>query len=140
MTTALKKSLIFVCTLSALGIIGFPVAAQLTTFDKCSELNIACGSDTSSIKNIIINIVNILLGFVGLLAAIFLIIGGLQYITSAGDSQKAEAAKRTIIFAIVGVIVVILSGVIVNFVISTAGGGGSGGGSGGGPAGSIAPE
>ena len=71
-------------------------------------------------------IVSVMLFTVGILSIIMLIFGGLRYIISNGDSKKVEAAKNTILYAIVGLIVAIMSYAIVNFVVSsftTSGGG-----------------
>jgi len=67
----------------------------------------------------IIGIINIALAVAGLIAVLFLIIGGFRYITSAGNEETAEQAKKIIVNAIIGVVVIILSFVIVR-VISNA--------------------
>ena len=58
-------------------------------------------------------ITNILLPVAGLIAVLFLIIGGYQYITSAGNEELAERGKHTLQNAIIGLLVIILSYVIV---------------------------
>ena len=60
--------------------------------------------------------VNIFLYFVGAVAVIVVIWGGFQYITSSGDSQKATTAKNTIMYAVIGIVVVVMSYAIVNWV------------------------
>jgi TRAP-type C4-dicarboxylate transport system permease small subunit len=60
---------------------------------------------------------NVLIFLVGAVAVLFLIIGGLRYVISNGDPKAVEAAKNTILYAIVGVIVAVLSFAAVNFVI-----------------------
>lgn len=62
-------------------------------------------------------IVNVLLFIIGAVAVIMLIIGGIRYTTSNGDSNQVTAAKNTILYAIVGIIVAILAYAIVNFVL-----------------------
>ena len=49
-----------------------------------------------------------------------IIIGGLRYITSGGDSGNVTGAKNTILYAVVGLIVVALAQVIVRFVVNRA--------------------
>ncbi len=61
----------------------------------------------------------------GLLAVIFLLWSGIQYITSAGDANRLAAAKQRLIYSIVGLIVVIGSYVIVNTVFRLLGVAGS---------------
>ena len=54
----------------------------------------------------------------GTAAVIIIIISGIVYSTSGGDPTKAESAKNTLIYAVVGVIVIIISESIVSFVLS----------------------
>lgn len=63
-------------------------------------------------------IVNIFLFIIGAIAVIMLIYGGIRYTISGGDSKHVTAAKDTILYAIVGLIVAILAYAIVNFVIT----------------------
>lgn len=61
---------------------------------------------------------NILLPLVGIISVLFLIIGGFQYVTSRGNEEQAETAKKTLANAIIGLIVVVLSYIIVTIVIN----------------------
>ncbi len=61
---------------------------------------------------------NTLIFLVGAVAVIFLIIGGLRYVISNGDSKAVEAAKNTILYAIVGIVVAVISFALVQFVIN----------------------
>ena len=74
---------------------------------------------------VLTEITNVILFIVGILSVIMLIYGGLRYVISGGDSKKVTDAKNTIMYAIIGLIIAILSFAIVNFVINafTAGGG-----------------
>lgn len=73
-------------------------------------------------------ITNVLLFIIGAIAVIMIVIGGMRYVLSGGDSNQITAAKNTILYAIVGIIVAILAYAVVNFVLSSlipgAGGGG----------------
>lgn len=76
-------------------------------------------------------ITNVLLYIVGAISVIMIIIGGIRYIVSGGDSNNVTAAKNTIMYAIVGIVIAVLGYAIVNFVIgsfSTGGGTGASGG------------
>ena len=66
-------------------------------------------------------IVNIILYVVGIVSVIMLIYGGLRYVLSGGDSKKVTDAKNTILYAIIGLIISILSFAIVNFVLNNIG-------------------
>lgn len=66
----------------------------------------------------IIMILNWLLVLAALAALVMLIIGGVQYIVSRGDEDAAAKAKNTILYAIIGLIVIGLAAVTVNFIVS----------------------
>lgn len=80
------------------------------------------GVSDSDLPTAIVNIINVFLLLAGLVAAIVLILGGIQYITSRGDEDATEKAKNTILYAVIGLIVIGLSAAIVNFVISAISG------------------
>src|SRR5688572_12176011 len=60
--------------------------------------------------------ISIFLAVIAVVAAAFIVIGGVQYISSRGDEQQAERGKKTVIYAVIGLIVVGLAVIIVNFV------------------------
>ncbi len=63
-------------------------------------------------------VVNIFSLVVGIISVIMIIIAGLRYITSGGEAQNVTNAKNTILYAIVGLVVVIFAQTIVRFVIT----------------------
>lgn len=72
---------------------------------------------TQKIQDIVTLIVNIFSVVVGIVAVIMIIWGGFKYITSGGDSGNITSAKNTIIYAIIGLVVVALAQFIVQFVL-----------------------
>ena len=87
-------------------------------------------TDLFGASGIFTTITNVLLFILGAVSVIMIIIGGLRYVISGGDGSAVTAAKNTILYAIVGVIIAILAYAIVNFVIgSFTVGGGTGGAS-----------
>lgn len=63
-------------------------------------------------------VVNILLFLIGAISVIMLVIGGIRYVVSQGDSGAVTSAKNTILYAIVGILVAFLAYAAVNFVIT----------------------
>jgi len=116
----------FAVVVTVLALAVFPVAAQVKPVD-CGELGLgidcAEGDDEGTVKEFIINIVNIFLTLIGVIAAIYLIIGGVRYIMSQGNQEDTKKAKNTILYALIGLLVIGLSAVLVNFVIGGVGGG-----------------
>lgn len=74
-------------------------------------------------------ITNVLLFLVGAISVIMLIIGGLRYVISGGDSTAVQNAKNTILYAIVGIIVALLAYAAVSFIITSFSGAVGNGGS-----------
>ena len=72
-------------------------------------------------------ITNVLLFVLGAISVIMIIIGGLRYVISGGNSTAVTAAKNTILYAIVGVVVALLAYAIINFVLNSFSDGGAGG-------------
>ena len=75
------------------------------------------GSSIQRILRLVINVFSIVVGFV---AVIMIIVGGIKYITSGGDSGNISGAKNTIVYAIIGLVIVALAQVIVHFVLNQA--------------------
>jgi len=74
--------------------------------------------DSTSLTDVIKAVVNILSYLVGVVAVIMVIVSGFKYVTAAGDSSKVSSAKNTLIYAIVGIVIVALSQSIVKFVLN----------------------
>lgn len=92
-------------------------------------MNAAKGADQATdlfgATGIFTTITNVLLFIIGAISVIMIIIGGLRYVISGGDASKVSAAKNTILYAVVGIVVALLAYAIINFVIGsfTVGGG-----------------
>ena len=78
----------------------------------------------SDLPGVIINILNSILVLAGVIALLYIILGGIKYITSGGDEDAISAAKNTILYTIIGLIVIGVSAVAVNFIIQQVIGGG----------------
>src|SRR3989338_6557076 len=66
---------------------------------------------------IIVNIIRILLGFLGILAVIIVLYGGFVWMTSGGNAQKIEKAKKILINGLIGLAIILSAYAIVSFVI-----------------------
>ena len=77
-----------------------------------------CPADLFGNNGVFKQITNTVLYIVGIIAVIMLIIGGIRYVTSGGDSKKVTDAKNTVLYAIIGLVIAFLAFAIVNFVIS----------------------
>jgi amino acid transporter len=93
-------------------------ALGLTYPDRPTNLP---GDQNTTISGTILRYLNVFLGIVGILAVAYLIYGGFRYITSAGNEETAEEAKKIIQNAIIGLIVIILSYIIITVIIKAVG-------------------
>lgn len=78
-------------------------------------------STTTSKESLITTIVNTLLYIAGIVAFIFVLVGGIKYITSTGDPRRTQTAKDTLLYAIIGLIVTLIAFPIAGFVIHRVG-------------------
>jgi len=99
------------------------IDTETTNASACEDNN----NETSSrVNDLITKVINIFSVIVGIVAVVMIIWGGLKYITSGGDSGNVTGAKNTILYAIIGLIIVALAQFIVRFVLGqTAGVAGS---------------
>ena len=86
------------------------------------EAPVFAGTSGESLVPAIVGIINVLLILAAVFAAIFLVLGGVRYITSQGSQDQVDQAKNTILYAVIGLIVIGLSAAIVNFVVGAVGG------------------
>jgi hypothetical protein len=111
-------------TLATFSLVTQPAAALFDDAkgDACSGIQGtssggACTTGGTSLNDVISAGINILSVIVGLVAVVMIIVGGFKYITSNGDSGAMQSAKHTIIYAIIGLIVVAFAQFIVQFVL-----------------------
>ena len=86
----------------------------------CGEIGNCAGKSTTITKGLT-NIAQIIIGLVGGLAILFILWGGIRYTLSRGDPGNIKAAKETVVYAVVGLVVAIVAYAIVSFVVSTIG-------------------
>ncbi len=120
----IKKLLIV--ALFAVGVT-LPVLGLSTNVAAENALETACQSDPGSaicqdnegqdVGDVINTVVNILLFIIGAVSVIMLIVGGIRYVTSGGDGSAVTAAKNTILYSIIGLVVALLAFAIVNWVL-----------------------
>ena len=113
--TSFVKTVSALALSTALLVLPFVAAAQ---FQLPSAGGTGLPSDNTA-TTFIFRIIQILLVVAGIIAVIFLIIGGFRYITAGGNEESSEAARKTLTNAIIGLVIIILAFVIVN-VISNA--------------------
>jgi hypothetical protein len=120
----------FVLPLAASGVASAqtPINQTALNGNLCSGTNgdltggAKSGCDTSGtrVNSLVTTVIDILSVVVGVVAVIMIIIAGFRYITSGGKQESVTGAKNTIIYAVIGLIIVALAQVIVHFVLNKA--------------------
>ena len=98
---------------------GFSTVSALTLQEGAEAARCdGCPRDLFGNTGVFKQVTNTILYIVGIIAVIMLIIGGIKYVISGGDSKKVTDAKNTVLYAIIGLVIAFLAFAIVNFVIS----------------------
>lgn len=107
--------------------LGLPVVVNASVADPksftegVSVLDITAANNnlpSLTTQEVITTVIKFGLSFVGLIALAILIYGGFLYITSAGDDSKVEHAKKLILYAVIGLLIIGFAAVAVNVTIS----------------------
>ena len=109
-------------------LIGVPAFADV----DCNQIPVAAkeaagcndGYNTNALPGIIVGILYAVIGVAGLVAVVFVLIGGINYMTSTGDGGKLKKAKDTILYALIGLAICALAFAIVNWTIGAIQGSG----------------
>ena len=67
------------------------------------------------------NIINFLLMFAGVIALFLIVYSGIKFVTSSGDPQRVESARKTLTYAIIGFVFILLSFFVINFIAQFTG-------------------
>lgn len=131
--TRLYSLLSAVCLIMIMlfGFVFISQTAQAAFFDSskdqaCKGATISSGGGAcdktagDKLNSVIRTIIDLFSVIVGIVAVVMIIVGGVKYITSGGASDKVTSAKSTILYAVIGLIVVALAQIIVRFVLSKA--------------------
>ena len=127
MSTRLKQILssLLIIPIMALGV---SAALQINNVNvvRATDMTLSSGVSSSQgddvpqdlANDVFKNIVNILLFIIGAVSVIMLIYGGIRYTTSGGNANSVTAAKNTIMYSIIGLVVAILAFAVVQFVVN----------------------
>lgn len=126
----LRKIRVLVAAVMAIFVLAAPVvvmaqAAPATNSNKaavCDGVALTggdCAADAEgNISGVVKGAINIFSVLVGIVSVIMIMVGGFKYITSQGDANSIGSAKNTILYAVVGLVVVALAQIIVQFTLN----------------------
>ncbi|MDP4000418.1 MAG: pilin [bacterium] len=85
-------------------------------FAKVTRPDIDNPVSGGSLGSILASVINALLLFAGAVAVLFLIIGGFRYVVSTGNEQQVDAARKTILYAVLGLIIIFIAFVLTRLI------------------------
>lgn len=112
-----------IASVSALSLAPVYAAQTQAQKDVCAGAAITganCADGGKGLNDVVGNIINILSVVIGFAAVVMIMLAGFKYITSGGDASGVKSAKDSLIYAIVGLIIVALAQTIVRFVLHAA--------------------
>jgi hypothetical protein len=99
----------------SLGLFALPfVASAAVTIENVGG---SLGLGSADLKQTILNIITFVLGLLGLIAVIMILYGGFIWLTAGGNEDKVDSAKKIISSAAIGLVIILISWAIVNFVV-----------------------
>lgn len=117
-----KQLIIASILVLGVAIMATPVSVEAcSTAAECAQAGLEATGDTggkADIGDIITDIVNALLFILAAIAVVMIVIGGIRYTISQGESSAVSSAKNTILYAVIGLAVALFAYAIVNFVIT----------------------
>ena len=97
-----------------------PVFAQLSqTVNTGLAYSTIVGWGTQDLRATIMLVINIIMGFLGIIAVIIILTGGFKWMTAGGNEEKVAEAKKLIIAGIVGLAIILGAYSIAAFVVSS---------------------
>lgn len=120
-TPSKKQTLAFILSLFLSLAVSLPVLAagydpSISDYGLKDITEVKVGQSTE-LKSLIANVINIALGFLGVIAVAFIIYGGFKWMTAAGNEEQVTDARKLITQAVIGLVVIFAAYIIANFAI-----------------------
>ncbi|MBI2637139.1 MAG: hypothetical protein HYW81_03020 [Parcubacteria group bacterium] len=119
-----SRTALSLLALFAIGLAVFAPAAARAQEDpfglnEAKRVNVGQSTD---LKQDIAQVINVLLGFLGILAVIIILYAGFKWMTASGNEEQVGEARKMLLQAVIGLVIVMMAWVITNFVVSRVGG------------------
>ncbi len=123
MTHRQKQLVSFAASIGLAAAIVLPSAVFAADTLNANDLGVgAIGSSiklgSGDIRSTAANIINVALGFLGIIAVVIVLIGGFKYMIAGGNDEKTNEAKKLIVSGIIGLAIILSAWAITSFVIS----------------------
>lgn len=82
------------------------------------EIQVGTGLGNTDPRVMVSRVINIILGFLGIIAVVIILYGGFLWMTAMGDESKIETAKKLILAGVIGLVIILMAFGIAQFVIN----------------------
>ena len=113
-TLTIKKISIFALTALIL-VLPFAVGAQ-DPFGVNYGRNAGLG--TGDVRNVVVSLINVLLGILGVVALVIILYGGFKWMTSAGNEETISSARKTISAGVIGLLIIFVAYSVTVFIFN----------------------
>jgi hypothetical protein len=121
MIQRIRNWLVILSMVLGVGVLTAAPAGAINVFKDCTATNkdtaVCKSTSNDSVSTLTQSIIGTLIFIVGIISVIMIIVGGIRYSLSNGDSSHIKSAKDTVLYAVIGLIVSLMAYAIVNFVI-----------------------
>ncbi|MDQ7815332.1 MAG: pilin [Patescibacteria group bacterium] len=123
MKQGIKKVMAFAATLSVASAIALPSIALAADDLNANDLGVNAIQSTiklgsGDIRQTAARIINVALGFLGIIAVVIVLLGGFKWMIAGGNDEKTNEAKKLIVSGIIGLAIILSAWAITSFVIS----------------------
>ena len=94
-------------TALGVGSLASSVALAKTEVDVVPEVAENIGLGQSSPEDMVVSVINWILGILALVAVVMILVGGFKWMTAGGNEEKVEGAKKLLIAAIIGLVIIL---------------------------------
>lgn len=119
-----QKLTAILCTLGivlGVGVLAAPSVGAVDLWKGCdgnSDSAVCASKGKDNVNDTVKNLINLSMTVIGIVAVIVIIISGFKFITANGDASKVASARHTLLYAVIGLIVALMSWAIVAFVVN----------------------
>ena len=121
----LKNALVFLTLLVLLSPVMVAVAVGNTPadpnygVDQLDNLDLPQPTEENALPTIVVNLINLVLGFLALIAIVIVLIGGFEWMTAGGNDDKVKTAQNRLKYGLIGLVIIFVAYGLVTFVLKT---------------------
>ncbi len=113
-----KKIIKVACPLALLSLLLIPVVGFAADLPEAGALPENSGLPETDLPSFIGTIIQWILGIIGVILIALFVYGGFTYATSAGSQDKIDTGKKIMMYAIIGIVIIVIAFVLTDYIIS----------------------